>query len=372
MHRAKTRTGRKPAPGENLHRAKSCIVQVFAGKKIQNRPENIKIAPTPDSRGRKRQAKTGTGRKSENRGNSRADRGQYRNARTTQAERERERGEDSAWQGKGRSSIAHMQHQESSVLASGSICSALQQSASCGLGAFDQMDVTGGLAAFDVKSSGGMGSFGYDDPSAGAMGNNTGFGVQPFFNMQLGGLDIPEKSIVSVLDMKKPLASCRLGARNGFPVRRVTQSDVLSVLHMPQEEAARKLQISLSVLKRACKELGLPKWHKRHAIIRDWNLDKQLGAPPGVVSQPAFLPPMLLEPPALQGKYKGFGKPLTYTYPSISDVTARPSGLVTPKLKDKAQDMDIFSETEMHDLEPHTLSFGTGLDIWPNQDMDGP
>ncbi len=90
MHRAKTRTGRKPAPGENLHRAKSCIVQVFAGKKIQNRPENIKIAPTPDSRGRKRQAKTGTGRKSENRGNSRADRGQYRNARTTQAERERE------------------------------------------------------------------------------------------------------------------------------------------------------------------------------------------------------------------------------------------------------------------------------------------
>ena len=42
------------------------------------------------------------------------------------------------------------------------------------------MDVTAGLAAFDVKSSGGMGSFGYDDPSAGAMGNNTGFGVQPF------------------------------------------------------------------------------------------------------------------------------------------------------------------------------------------------
>lgn len=272
-----------------------------------------------------------------------------------------------------------MQHQASSLLASGSICSALQQSASCGLDAFDedhhQIDVTAGLAAFDVKSSGGMGSFGYDDPSAGAMGHNTGFGVQSFFDMQLGGLgglDIPEKSIVSVLDMKKPLASCRIGARNGFPVRRVTQSDVLSVLHMPQAEAARKLQISLTVLKRACKELGFPKWHKRHAIIRDWNLDKQLGAPPGVMSQPAFLPPMLLEPPALQGKYKGFGKPVTYTYPSISDVTARPSVLVTPKLKDKGEDMDIFSETEMHDLEPHTLSFGTGLDIWRNQDMDGP
>ncbi len=217
-----------------------------------------------------------------------------------------------------------------------------------------------------------MGSFDY----AIAIGNNTGFGVQPCFDMQLVVLDITDKSPVSVLDMMKPLAACRIGARNALPVRRVTQTDVLSVLHMQQEEAARKLQISLSVLKRGCKELGFPRWHKRYAIIRDWNLDKQLGAPPGVGSQPAFLPPMLLEQPTLQGKYKGYGKPLTYTYPSISDVTAKPSGLVTPKLKDKAQVtptyMDIFLEKEMHELLQHTLSFGTGLEIWPNQDIDGP
>jgi hypothetical protein len=126
LHRAKTRakactgrkpapgesrTGRKPAPGENLHRAKSYILKVFAGKKIQNRPENIKIAPTPDSPGRKRQAKTCTGRKSENRGNSRANTVQYRNLRTTQAERER-RGQCLAGEGEKQ----HCAHAASSIL----------------------------------------------------------------------------------------------------------------------------------------------------------------------------------------------------------------------------------------------------------------
>ena len=68
-------------------------------------------------------------------------------------------------------------------------------------------------------------------------------------------------NITACPSMMRPLpaCACRIAARNGFPVRQLTQADVNSVLHLTQEEAARKLQISVSVFKRACKERGFPK-----------------------------------------------------------------------------------------------------------------
>ncbi len=67
-------------------------------------------------------------------------------------------------------------------------------------------------------------------------------------------------NITACPSMMRPLpaCACRIAARNGFPVRQLTQADVNSVLHLTQEEAARKLQISVSVFKRACKERGFP------------------------------------------------------------------------------------------------------------------
>jgi hypothetical protein len=51
--------------------------------------------------------------------------------------------------------------------------------------------------------------------------------------------------------------------RNGNPQRELTLASITEVFHLRQEDAARKLRVSLSVLKSSCKKFGVSKWPRR-------------------------------------------------------------------------------------------------------------
>jgi hypothetical protein len=48
--------------------------------------------------------------------------------------------------------------------------------------------------------------------------------------------------------------------RKGMPMREITVASVHSVLHLRQYDAAKRLGVSVSVLKKACKTFGIRKW----------------------------------------------------------------------------------------------------------------
>ena len=45
-----------------------------------------------------------------------------------------------------------------------------------------------------------------------------------------------------------------------MPTREITIACVHSVLHLRQNDAAKRLSVSVSVLKKACKKFGIRKW----------------------------------------------------------------------------------------------------------------
>jgi hypothetical protein len=58
----------------------------------------------------------------------------------------------------------------------------------------------------------------------------------------------------------------KISPRKGKPEREISKEQVCSVMHMQQDHAAEKLDISVSVLKKAIKEFELGKWPRKSEL----------------------------------------------------------------------------------------------------------
>ncbi|KAK1361074.1 hypothetical protein POM88_045548 [Heracleum sosnowskyi] len=75
-------------------------------------------------------------------------------------------------------------------------------------------------------------------------------------------------------DKKRKNNSCRRVAKGQNSTRILTKEEISKYFYMPITQAAKELNIGLTLLKKRCRELGIPRWPHRklksiQALIRN-------------------------------------------------------------------------------------------------------